>query len=138
MVQIVLQTGALSVSQNLADVSGPDCGGVVQFIGSVRHQTGGREVLYLEFEAYEPMAIKEMEKIALASIAQFGITRMSIHHRLGRVELGESAVCIAAAAPHRKAAFAACAYAIDTLKETVPIWKKEFFTDGAVWVSATP
>jgi len=128
----------LSPEDNLAAVSGPDCGGVVQFIGSVRDQTQGKEVLYLEFEAYEPMAIKEMEKIAQQAKAQFGIHRLSIHHRLGRVELGEVAVCIAAAAPHRKAAFAACAFAIDTLKETVPIWKKEFFTDGAIWVSATP
>lgn len=128
----------LSPEDNLAAVSGPDCGGVVQFIGSVRDQTQGKEVLYLEFEAYEPMAIKEMEKIAQQAKAQFGVHRLSIHHRLGRVALGEVAVCIAAAAPHRKAAFAACAFAIDTLKETVPIWKKEFFTDGAVWVSSTP
>lgn len=135
---IRLQEAPLSPQENLASVTGPDCGGVVQFIGSVRHQTQGREVLFLEFEAYEPMAIKEMEKIAREAMAQFGVFRLSIHHRLGRVELGEEAVCIAAAAPHRKAAFAACAFAIDTLKERVPIWKKEFFTDGAVWVSATP
>ena len=138
MGQIILQTDTLSTEINLADVMGPDCGGVVQFIGTVRQQTGGREVLYLEFESYEPMAIKEMDKIVEEAKERFGIARMSIHHRLGRVGLGEVAVCIAAAAPHRKAAFAACEFAIDTLKETVPIWKKEYFTDGAVWVSATP
>lgn len=135
---IRLQFDPLSSDDNLTAVSGPDCGGVVQFVGSVRNQTQGNSVLFLEFEAYEPMAIKEMEKIAQQAIHQFGVARLSIHHRLGRVELGEAAVCIAAAAPHRKAAFAACAFAIDTLKETVPIWKKEFFVDGAVWVSATP
>lgn len=135
---ICLQHTPLSPDENLAAVSGPDCGGVVQFVGSVRHQTQGKQVRYLEFESYEPMAIKEMKKIAEEAKARFGIHRLSIHHRLGRVELGEAAVCIAAAAPHRKAAFEACAFAIDTLKETVPIWKKEFFVDGAVWVSATP
>lgn len=138
MTDILLQYEPLSPQANLAAVAGSDCGGVVQFVGSVRHQTGGKEVLYLDFEAYEPMAIKEMTHIAQQAITQFGVVRMSIHHRLGKVELGEAAVCIAAASPHRKAAFEACEFAINTLKETVPIWKKEYFTDGAVWVSATP
>ncbi|MBX2815364.1 MAG: molybdenum cofactor biosynthesis protein MoaE [Saprospiraceae bacterium] len=119
-------------------VEDPSCGGVVLFVGNVRNATQGKEVLRLEFESYRPMALREMEKIAIESLERFRIHKMSIHHRLGTLQIGESAVIIAVSAPHRKAAFKACAYAIDTLKETVPIWKKEIFSDGEVWVAATP
>lgn len=114
------------------------CGGIVTFTGIARKFTKGKEVLRLEFEAYEPMAIKEMTKIAKQILEDFPAEKVAIHHRIGVVGLKEIAVVIAVACPHRKAAFAACQYAIDTLKETVPIWKKEIFEDGEIWVAAHP
>lgn len=114
------------------------CGGIVNFVGTVRNQTKGRKVLRLEFEAYEKMAIKEMQKIADTAKKQFGVEEILIHHRTGVVPIGEEAVVIVVASPHRKEAFQACEFCIDTLKQTVPIWKKEFFEDGEVWVSAHP
>lgn len=114
------------------------CGGIVTFTGTVRKFTKGKEVLHLEFEAYKPMAIKEMTKIAEQILQDFPAEKVAIHHRVGVVGLKEIAVVIAVACPHRKAAFAACQYAIDTLKETVPIWKKEIFEDGEIWVAAHP
>ncbi|KYG74659.1 molybdopterin synthase subunit MoaE [Roseivirga ehrenbergii] len=122
----------------LAAVSYPECGGIVSFVGTVRNQTKGKRVLKLEFEAYEKMALKEMQKIADQAKIEFQVEEVLIHHRTGLVKVGEEAVVIVVAAPHRKAAFQACEYCIDTLKETVPIWKKEFFEDGEVWVSAHP
>ena len=114
------------------------CGGIVTFVGTARKFTKGKEVLRLDFEAYEPMAIKEMEKIANRILIEFPAEKVAIHHRVGSVGLKEIAVVIAVACPHRKAAFQACEFAIDTLKQTVPIWKKEIFEDGEVWVSAFP
>ncbi|KOF02322.1 molybdenum cofactor biosynthesis protein MoaE [Roseivirga seohaensis subsp. aquiponti] len=122
----------------LETISYPECGGIVSFVGTVRNQTKGKPVLKLEFEAYEKMALKEMQKIADQAKIKFQVEEVLIHHRTGLVKVGEEAVVIVVAAPHRKAAFQACEYCIDTLKETVPIWKKEFFEDGEVWVSAHP
>jgi molybdopterin synthase catalytic subunit len=119
-------------------VSSVAAGGVVTFIGSVRNSTKGRTVLRLEFEAYAPMAMAEMEKIGAAALQNFEIQSVSLHHRLGILLPEDNAVIIAVGAAHRAAAFAACAFCIDTLKETVPIWKKEIFTDGSVWVAAHP
>ena len=119
-------------------VTYPGAGGIVVFVGTVRDQTKGKTVKYLEFEAYEPMAIKEMQKIADKAKERWGLHKMVIHHRVGLVPITEEAVVIACSSAHRKEAFAACEYAIDTLKETVPIWKKEVFEDGEVWVSAHP
>ena len=116
----------------------PAAGGTVVFVGTVRNQTKGRAVVKLEFEAYEPMAIKEMKKIADAVSNKWSALKVCIHHRVGSLAIGEIAVIIAVSTPHRKAAFDACEYAIDTLKETVPIWKKEVFEDGEVWVAAHP
>jgi molybdopterin synthase catalytic subunit len=116
----------------------PGAGGIVIFVGTVRDQTKGKSVKHLEFESYEPMAIKEMQKIADEAKAKWGLHDMVIHHRVGLVPIEEEAVVIACSSAHRKEAFAACEYAIDTLKETVPIWKKEIFEDGEVWVSAHP
>ena len=113
-------------------------GGIVTFVGTVRNQTQGRGVLRLDFESYVPMAIKEMKKIAVEAMEKFGVLRISMHHRVGSLKVGELAVVISVSAPHRKAAFSACEYAIDTLKQTVPIWKKEVFEDGEVWVAAHP
>ena len=116
----------------------PAAGGTVVFVGTVRNQTKGKAVVRLEFEAYEPMAIKEMKKIADAVINKWNALKVCIHHRVGSLAIGEIAVIVAVSTPHRKAAFEACEYAIDTLKETVPIWKKEVFEDGGVWVAAHP
>lgn len=116
----------------------PGAGGIVVFVGTVRDQTKGKSVKHLEFEAYEPMAVKEMQKIAHEAQEKWGLHDMVIHHRVGLVPIEEEAVVIACSSAHRKEAFAACEFAIDTLKETVPIWKKEVFEDGEVWVSAHP
>ena len=113
-------------------------GGQVVFVGTVRNQTKGKEVVKLEFEAYEPMAIKELRKIAETIIERWNALAIAIHHRVGSLGIGDIAVIIAVSTPHRDAAFEACQYAIDTLKETVPIWKKEIFVDGEIWVAAHP
>lgn len=128
----------INVKQALDFVESPDCGGVVLFVGNVRNETQGRKVEKLFFECYEPMAISEMEKIAAYTISHYGIKRIALLHITGEKLPGETVVVIAAAAPHRGVAFEACGYAIDTLKQTVPIWKKEFFEDGAIWVAAHP
>ena len=113
-------------------------GAVATFVGTVRGQTKGRKVIRLEFEAYEPMARLELRKIAASAADRFQLNRVSIHHYLGVAPVGMVVVVIAVTAPHRRHVFEACQYCIDTLKETVPIWKKEIFEDGEVWVSATP
>src|SRR5215813_12626325 len=103
------------------------------FDGCVRNHSHGRVTTYLEYEAYESMALEKMKEIAASLHTLFPIDSVAIAHRLGRLEIGETSVFIAVSAPHRKAAFEACRHAIDTLKKTVPIWKKEFFEDAAVW-----
>ena len=108
-------------------------GAIVTFDGFVRNQSHGRATRYLEYEAYEPMALGKMREIAVQIHEKFRIHRVAMVHRLGRLEIGETSVFIAVSAPHRGAAFDACRFAIDTLKKTVPIWKKEYFADGAVW-----
>lgn len=108
-------------------------GAVVTFDGCVRNQSHGRATRYLGYEAYESMALGKMQEIAAEARSRFSIDRVAIAHRLGRLEIGETSVFIAVSAPHRSAAFDACRFVIDTLKRTVPIWKKEFFEDGAVW-----
>ena len=108
-------------------------GAIVTFDGCVRNQSHGRPTLYLDYEAYESMALAKMQEIAAEVRAKFAIDRVAIAHRLGRLEIEETSVFIAVSAPHRAAAFDACRYAIDTLKRSVPIWKKEYFEDGAVW-----
>ena len=114
-------------------VRGEANGAVATFDGCVRNHSHGRSTLYLEYEAYETMALVKMREIAAHLHSHFAIDRVAIVHRLGRLQIGESSVFIAVSAAHRAAAFDACRYAIDTLKKTVPIWKKEFFADGAVW-----
>ena len=114
------------------------CGGISAFIGTVRNDTQGKEVVQLDFSTYKPMAIKEMQKIADVALEKFEIQKIAIHHAEGMLQIGAVPVIITASAKHRKAAFEACQFAIDTLKETVPIWKKEYFSDGEVWVNAHP
>jgi molybdopterin synthase catalytic subunit/molybdopterin converting factor small subunit len=111
----------------------PEDGAAVIFDGVVRDNTRGRRTLYLDYEAYEAMALKQMESLAVEARARFGVRGASIVHRLGRLEIGETSVLIVVASAHRGAAFEACRWIIDTLKKTVPIWKKEYFEDGAVW-----
>lgn len=111
----------------------PEDGAAVVFDGFVRNNYKGQQTLYLEYEAYEPMAYAKMREIGAEMRGKFPIHRLAIVHRLGRLEIGETSVLIAVSSPHRGAAFDACRYAIDTLKRSVPIWKKEYFVGGAVW-----
>ena len=138
MIDIQFKDTTLNPQDCIDYVASSSAGGSTVFIGTVRNQTKGKKVLRLEFESYAPMAISEMRKIAEQATEKWSAEKISIHHRVGVLDIGEIAVIIAVATPHRKAAFEACEYCIDTLKETVPIWKKEFFEDGEVWVAAHP
>jgi len=113
-------------------------GAVVVFEGIVRNHTRNRRTLFLDYEAYEPMALNQMNSLAEKVLANYKVREIAIIHRLGRLEIGETSVLIVVASAHRGAAFDACRFAIDTLKQTVPIWKKEHFTDGAVWADGEP
>jgi len=125
--------------QNCYDfVQDQECGAIALFVGTVRNATQNKTVKRLDFSAYEPMAIKELKKIALHAVEKFNVSKIVIHHAVGNLKIGDVPVIIAVSSAHREAAFEACQYAIDTLKETVPIWKKEFFEDGEVWVNAHP
>jgi len=125
----------LSERATVEAVGDPGAGAVALFSGIVRDQTGGRPVKFLEYEAHAPMALAKMREIAAAIRARWpGTLRVALVHRVGRLEIGESSVMIAVSSPHRREAFEACHFAIDTLKETVPVWKKEYFEDGEVWV----
>jgi MoaE-MoaD fusion protein len=128
----------LTLSEVVDAVSGPGQGGLVTFSGAVRAVSHGKDVSHLEYEAFPPMAQKQMARIAEEAQAQWPGVQLAILHRVGRLVPGELAVVIAASAPHRKEAFLACEWAIDRLKQDVPIWKKETTTDGAVWVGLGP
>ena len=117
----------------IESLKAPEDGAVVVFDGFVRNNFNGRRTLYLEYEAYEPMAYAKMREIGAQIREKFKIHRLAIIHRLGHLEIGDTSVLIAVSSPHRTAAFDACRYAIDTLKRAVPIWKKEYFAGGAVW-----
>ena len=136
--QIQISAEPLNIQTCIDWVMLPESGGIDVFIGTVRNATKGKAVLRLEFEAYEKMAIAEMEKIVAEAISKWPIQRLLIHHRTGTLAVGEVPVIIAVSTAHRAAAFEACRYIIDTLKQTVPIWKKEIFEDGEVWVAAHP
>ena len=113
----------------------PDvCGAIVTLDGFVRKFTKGRETEYLVYEAYEPMALKEMEKLAARCQNEFAVEHITIVHRIGRLEIGDTSVVISVASPHRRAAFEACEWLIKELKRTVPIWKKEVYADGEIWI----
>ena len=116
----------------------PEDGAIVEFDGIVRSNSRGRKTLYLDYEAYEEMALKQMHGLAAQAIEKFKVRNVAIVHRLGRLQIGESSVFIAVFSAHRAAAFEACRWIIDTLKKTVPIWKKEHFEDGAVWADGEP
>jgi molybdopterin converting factor subunit 1 len=116
----------------------PEDGAAVIFDGVVRNHTRGRRTLYLDYEAYEAMALKKMKGLAEEARSRFGVRQVALVHRLGRLEIGETSVLIVVASAHRAPAFEACRWIIDTLKKTVPIWKKEYFEDGAVWADGEP
>lgn len=118
----------------VAAVKGPADGAVLVFDGVVRDNSKGRATLYLDYEAYEPMALRTLREIAAEMHRRFEVDRVALVHRLGRLEIGETSVLIAVSAPHRAAAFDACRFAIESVKRSAPIWKKEYFADGAVWV----
>jgi molybdopterin synthase catalytic subunit len=113
-------------------------GAVCVFDGIVRDNTRGRKTLHLDYEAYEEMALKQMQGLAADAVAKFGVRDVALVHRLGRLVVGETSVLVVVASAHRGAAFEACRWLIDTLKKTVPIWKKEQFVDGAIWADGEP
>ena len=129
---------AIDTQRALRGLKRGEDGAALVFEGIVRNQTRGRKTLYLDYEAYEEMALEQMESLAAEAVRQFQIRDVAILHRLGRLEIGETSVLIVVASAHRAAAFDACRWLIDTLKRTVPIWKKEYFEDGAVWADGEP
>jgi molybdopterin synthase catalytic subunit len=137
-IEIRISPETLNVQACIEWVMLPESGGIDVFIGTVRNATKDKAVLQLEFEAYEKMALAKMEKIAAQALEKWPVQKLLIHHRTGVLEVGEVPVIIAVSAAHRDAAFEACRYVIDTLKQTVPIWKKEIFEDGEIWVAAHP
>ncbi|MBC7908918.1 MAG: molybdenum cofactor biosynthesis protein MoaE [Pyrinomonadaceae bacterium] len=129
-----LTTEPIDVASVARRVVPHECGATVTLDGYVREWTRGRKTLYLVYEAYAPMALSEMKRLCEQAHTLFDISHLGIVHRTGRLEIGETSVVISASAPHRRAAFEACEWAIRELKHTVPIWKKEFYEDGEVWV----
>ena len=130
----LLSDAPLSLERVVAEVASDDAGAIATFVGTTRAQSRGRDVVRLEYEAYEGMAEAEMERIAAALHSRYEILSVAIHHRVGAVEIGETSVVIAVSAAHRAAALDACRDAIDTLKQTVPLWKKELYVGGEEWI----
>jgi molybdopterin synthase catalytic subunit/molybdopterin converting factor small subunit len=129
---------AIDAGKLIAAAKGGEDGAVVVFDGIVRNNTRGRRTLHLDYEAYEEMAAKQMAELAAQARERFGVRQVAMVHRLGRLEIGETSVLIVVASAHRGQAFDACRWLIDTLKKTVPIWKRETFADGAVWAAGEP
>jgi molybdopterin synthase catalytic subunit len=132
--RVELTHAPIPTQEIIASVKAPGDGAVVVFDGVVRDHSGERETLYLDYEAYEPMALAKMGEIVADLHTRFPVDAVAVVHRLGRLQIGETSVLIAVSAAHRAAAFDACRHAIERLKRTVPLWKKEYFADGAVWV----
>jgi len=130
--------GTIDTAALVKGIRHPEDGAIAVFEGIVRNHSRGRHTLYLDYEAYEGMALKQMEELTVRALAEFRIRDVALVHRLGRLEIGETSVLIVVASAHRAAAFDACRWLIDTLKRTVPIWKKEYFDDGAVWADGEP
>ena len=138
MVDFKITSKPLEIRECIDWIMSSECGGIDLFIGRVRSETLGNKVVQLEFEAYERMALQEMKVITEHVLKAWNVQRILIHHRIGVLKVGEIPVIIAVSAEHRDAAFDACRYIIDTLKRTVPIWKKEIYDDGEIWVAAHP
>jgi molybdopterin synthase catalytic subunit/molybdopterin converting factor small subunit len=136
--QVLLTRTAIATDQLVARLKQGEDGAIVVFDGIVRNNTRGRRTLYLVYEAYEAMALSEMQRLVDQAMQQFAIRQIALIHRLGRLEIGDTSVLIIVASAHRGAAFDACRWIIDTLKKTVPIWKQEYFEDGAVWADGEP
>jgi molybdopterin converting factor subunit 1 len=132
--RITIGRAPIDVAALEREVADPAAGAIVSFTGTTRQDNAGRKVLRLEYEAYEPMALSEMRKLASEAIERWKIVRIAIAHRVGVVEIGETSVAIAVSAAHRGEAFEACRFSIDRLKEVVPIWKKEHFEGGEIWI----
>jgi molybdopterin synthase catalytic subunit len=132
-----LTTEPIDIGAAVRRIVPPECGATVTLDGYVRQFTKEKETLYLIYEGYEPMALSEMEKLGILAREKFDVSNIGIIHRLGKLEIGETSVVVTVAAPHRKAAFEACAWLITELKKTVPIWKKEFYADGSAWVETS-
>jgi molybdopterin synthase catalytic subunit len=126
----------IDANQVIASVSHPEAGAIATFIGTTRNENAGRRVTTLEYEAYPEMAVAEMRRIGATARRRWPIREIAIAHRVGVVPIGEASVVIAVSSPHRAAAFEACRFAIDRLKEVVPIWKKEHFEGGEVWIGS--
>lgn len=137
-VVVALTREVISAEKLVALAKHGDDGAVVVFDGIVRNNTRGRRTLHLDYEAYEEMALRQMNTLAEQALSKFAVRHVTIVHRLGHLEIGETSVLIVVASAHRGAAFEACRWVIDTLKQTVPIWKKETFVDGAVWAPGEP
>ena len=131
---VELTSDPIDVARLTAHVTRPSNGGICTFLGVVRDNAEGRPVVKLGYEAYEAMALSQMHAIVDEAMERWGLDSVALSHRTGELQIGEASVAIAVGAPHRAEAFEACRFVIDTLKTRVPIWKKEFFQDGAVWV----
>ena len=132
MIKIVSEK--ISRESVFGSVASPECGAMAVFEGVVRRESEGKQVTHLFYEAYAPMAEKEIEKICKRALNRWPVARISVVHRTGRLEIGDTAVLIAVGSPHRSEAFDACRFVIDEIKKSVPIWKKEHFSDGEIWV----
>ena len=137
-ISIKITSEKLDLNECYQFVTDDSCGGIVVFVGTVRNNTKNKKVIQLDFSTYKPMAIKEIQKIADLAFKKFEIKKLAIHHAEGLLQIGDIPVIITVSSTHRKAAFKACEFTIDNLKKTVPIWKKEYFSDGEVWVNAHP
>ena len=133
-VHVRVQADPLDLAALLALVQAPSLGGVAVFLGTVRDHHAGRAVVRLEYEAYPEMAEAEMRKIAEEAVGRFGVARIAVAHRTGRLEIGETSVAVVVGSAHRREALEACRFVIDTLKRTAPIWKRELYEDGAAWI----
>lgn len=138
MVDIKITENKLDLTDCFSLASDLACGGMASFVGTVRNHTKGKSVTRLEYECYESMAVKEIQKIADKAIFLFSVKNIVVHHRTGILFPGDAAVIIVVSDGHRNAVFDACSFIIENIKKTVPIWKKEIFEDGEEWVSAHP
>jgi molybdopterin synthase catalytic subunit len=138
LMRVEITDEAIAGEEIIADIKAGEDGAVCVFDGIVRNNTRGRKTLYLDYEAYREMALEKMQGLGSEAIERFGVRDVALVHRLGRLMVGETSVLIVVASAHRGAAFEACRWLIDTLKKTVPIWKKEQFVDGAIWADGEP
>jgi molybdopterin synthase catalytic subunit len=134
MARVAVATAPLDLQALVADLGAEGDGAIATFAGLVRNHNQGRRVRFLEYEAYEPLAVRALERIVVEARDAWPSTRLGLHHRIGRLEIGEASIIVVAASAHRADAFAACRYAIERVKQIVPIWKHEHFDGGEVWL----